>query len=441
MWRALSSFAPMAVAGAPIPALRVAGGGGASAGDAARVVLYLAVILAGAWLGGKAAARLGQPPVLGELAAGLLVGNLPLAGIHGLAGLAADRTVGDLAALGVLLLLFEVGLASTVRDMLRVAPSAVLVAVLGAGASFALGWLAARWFFPGAGPYTHLFVGAMLTATSVGISARVLRDLGWSRSPEARLILGAAVVDDVLGLVLLAVVSGAAAAAGTGRGLSAGAVFQTLAKALLFLAASLALGAAMPRPLLRTVRQLGSHALLALGLALCFFLAWLAGLAGLAPLVGAFAAGVVLEEVASGGLAELVRPISSFLAPVFFVSLGASTSLAALASPDALGLAAALTAAAVLGKQACAAGVLGAGADRFAVGLGMVPRGEVQLVYANVGLGLVVAGQPVLTPAAHSSAVVVVLATTLLAPPALRWRMARARRGLAPEAGPGSPGR
>jgi len=449
-WRALFSFAPLAVAGAPLPALRVAGGGAAAADDAARIVLYLGLILAGAWLGGRAAARFGQPRVLGELAAGLVLGNLPLAGIHGLEGLAADRTVGDLAALGVLVLLFEVGLASTVRDMLRVASSAFLVAALGVAASFALGWFAARWFLPGAGPYTHVFLGAMLTATSVGVSARVLRDLGRSDAPEARVILGAAVVDDVLGLVVLAVVSSAAAAAGTGTSPSAEAIFAIFAKALLFLASSLAIGAAMPRGLVRAVRRLGSHALLALGLALCFFLAWLAGLAGLAPLVGAFAAGVLLvEEAASDGsaepagpgLAELVRPVSSFLAPVFFVSLGASTSLAALASPEALGLAAALTVAAVLGKQACAAGVLAKGVDRFTVGLGMIPRGEVQLVYANVGLGLAVAGRPVLTPAAHSCAVVVVLATTLVTAPALRWRITWVCRGLAAEARRDSAGR
>ncbi|HTP24951.1 MAG TPA: cation:proton antiporter [Anaeromyxobacteraceae bacterium] len=445
MWHGGFSFGPIAVAGAPLPALRVASGGGARAGDAAWVILYLAVILAGAWLGGRAAARFGQPRVLGELAAGLFLGNLPLAGIHGLEGLAADRTVGDLAALGVLVLLFEVGLASTVRDMLRVALSAFLVAALGVAASFALGWSAARWLLPSAGPYTHVFLGAMLTATSVGISARVLRDLGRSNAPEARIILGAAVVDDLLSLLVLAVVSGAAVAAGTATSPSAGAVSQIFAKALLFLASSLAIGAAMPRGLARAVRRLGSHALLALGLALCFFLSWLAGLAGLAPLVGAFAAGVLLVEEAasdgsagpaSPGLAELVRPVSSFLAPVFFVSLGASTSLAALASPEALGLAGALTAAAVLGKQACAAGVLAKRVDRFTVALGMIPRGEVQLVYANAGLGLAVAGRPVLTPAAHAAAVVVVLATTLVAAPALRWRIARVRRGFGAEGAP-----
>jgi Kef-type K+ transport system membrane component KefB len=326
--------------------------------------------------------------------------------------------------------------------MLRVAGTSFLVATLGVVASFGLGWLVARWLLPGAGPYAHAFLGAMLTATSVGITARVLRDLGRSRSPEARVILGAAVVDDVLALAVLAVVSAAIAAAGSGATLSAGAVCWILTKAFLFLAGALAIGAAVPSRFLRMGRFRTRGAALTVGLACCFFLSWISGLIGLEPIIGAFAAGLLLEEVRTDGsderggrgIAELVRPVSSFLVPVFFVALGASTSLSAFANPGALKLAAGLSVAAVVGKQACSAGVLGKGIDRWTVALGMIPRGEVQLIFAHVGLGLAVGGQAILSPTTYSAAVVVVIVTTLVTPAALRWRVARASRRSAQEA-------
>jgi Kef-type K+ transport system membrane component KefB len=426
------------------------GAGAAHADPITQVVLLLAVILVAAKLGGEIAVRLGQPAVLGELVSGVLLGNAGLAGIHAFEAVATNSAIETLAGLGVLVLLFEVGLESTVRDMLRVGPSSLLVATLGVVAPFGLGWLVGAWLLPDAGPYVHAFLGATLTATSVGITARVLQDLERSRSAEARVILGAAVIDDVLGLVVLAVVSGAIAAAGSGGSLSGGAVGWIVGKAFLFLVGSLAIGTALsPKVFALGSRFRTRGVLLALGLSFCFILSWIAGLIGLAPIVGAFAAGLILEDVhyrdfkerGEHGIEELIHPISSFLVPVFFVVMGARTSLAAFANLEVFGLAAALTAAAVVGKQLCSAGVLGKGIDRLTVGLGMIPRGEVGLIFANVGLGLTVGGEPILKPATYSAIVVVVIVTTLVTPPALRWSIERhdRKRGVAATAAPPSP--
>jgi Kef-type K+ transport system membrane component KefB len=322
--------------------------------------------------------------------------------------------------------------------MMRVGASSLLVATLGVVAPFALGWLVGAWFLPQAGPYVHAFLGATLTATSVGITARVLQDLGRSRSPEARVILGAAVIDDVLGLVVLAVVSGVIAAADRGGTLSLAAMAGILGKALGFLVGALAIGGVLSRGVFRLGSRFRAQGvLLALGLTFCLALSWLAAEIGLAPIVGAFAAGLILEDVhfsdftgrGEQGLEELVRPISSFLVPVFFVVMGARTSVASLASGQVLGLAALLTLAAIIGKQLCSAGVLGKGIDRLTVGLGMIPRGEVGLIFANIGAGLTLGGKPVLDPKTYSAVVVVVVVTTLVTPPALRWSSGRRRRG------------
>lgn len=431
--RPLPALAALALLLAPALA-RAAGG----AGDpVARAALHLAVVLVAAKLGGEAATRLGQPAVLGELLAGVALGNVGLLAPWPLEAMKADPALDLLAQLGVLLLLFEVGLESTVREMLRVGLSSLAVAALGVAAPFALGWGAGALLVPEGGPYVHAFLGAALTATSVGITARVLQDLGRSQSVEARIILGAAVIDDVLGLVILAVVSGVIAAAARGGGVSGAAVALVVGRAAAFLVGALVLGAWLSPRLLRAAARLRTRGvLLAAGLAACFGLAWLAAALGLAPIVGAFAAGLVLEEGHSRdftgrgepGLRELVEPIGGFLVPIFFVVMGLRTDLRPFADPSVLGLAAALTAAAVIGKQACALGVVGRGVDRLSVGVGMVPRGEVGLIFANIGLTLAVGGQPVLSPALYSALVLVVVVTTLVTPPALRWSLARRPR-------------
>jgi Kef-type K+ transport system membrane component KefB len=398
------------------------------------VVLALAIILAAAKVAGHLALRIGQPAVLGELVAGVVLGGLDLAGIGWFAAIEADATVDILARLGVLILLFEVGLESTVRDMLKVGWPSLLVAVLGVAAPFALGWGVGALLLPERSIYVHAFLGATLTATSVGITARVLQDLGRSQSPEARVILGAAVIDDVLGLVILAVVGGAITAANQGRSLSYGEIGFVLGKAVAFLFGALAVGVYLsPRVFELASRLRGRGVLLATGLIFCFALAYLASIIGLAPIVGAYAAGLILEDVHFRGfvdrgelqLEHLVHPISTFLVPVFFVTTGMRVDLAAFARVDVLGLAALLTVAAIIGKQACSLGALGRPLDRLSIGIGMIPRGEVGLIFANIGLGLSIGGQRVVDEGIFSAVVIMVMVTTMATPPALRWSLSR----------------
>jgi Na+:H+ antiporter len=416
----------------------VAAAEGSGRGDpVAPVVLSLAIILVAARLGGDLATRLGQPAVLGELIAGVALGNMTLLGFGALAFVAGDPMVDMLARLGVLLLLFEVGLESTVGQMARIGPSAFLVALLGVVAPFGLGWMAGAWLLPQAGSYVHVFLGATLCATSVGITARVLKDLGRSRTPEARIILGAAVVDDVLGLVVLSVVVGIVASADLGAPMSYGAVGWIVLKATVFLAGSLLLGPRISPHLFHAASRIRARGvLLGFGLSFCFVLAWLSNALGLASIVGAFAAGLVLEDLhfrdfmgrGERTLAELVHPITSFLAPVFFVVMGMRTEIQAFFRPGVATLTVVLTIAAVAGKQACGLGVIGRGVDRLSVGLGMIPRGEVGLIFANIGLSLRVAGRAILDPTTYSALVAMVILTTLATPPALKWSFSRLRR-------------
>ena len=394
----------------------------------------LAIILAAAKLGGDLATRARQPAVLGELIAGVLLGNLGLAGLTGLQGLASDRTLDALAQIGVIILLFEVGLESTVRDMLKVGVTATLVATFGVIAPFVLGWLVGAALLPGASSYAHAFLGATLTATSVGITARVLRDLGKGATAEARVILGAAVIDDVFGLVILAVLSGLITAADAGTPMAWGSVILIVAKAVAFLCGAIAVGlVASPRLFGLASRLQGRGVLLATALVVCFALSYLASRIGLAAIVGAYAAGLILEDVhyrpftARGErpLGELLQPVGAFLVPLFFVLMGMRVDLTAFGRPEILGLAGLLTAAAILGKQACALGALGGTLDRLTIGLGMIPRGEVGLIFANIGLGLTIAGVPVIARTTYSAVVIMVIVTTLVTPPALRWSLER----------------
>jgi Kef-type K+ transport system membrane component KefB len=411
----------------------------ASHGDTlAPVVLALAVILAAAKLGGHAAERIGQPAVLGELVVGVLVGNLTLVGIDWFQFITANATIGVLAQLGAVILLFEVGLESTVRDMMKVGVRSLVVAVLGVVAPWVLGWWVGALLLPDHSAYVHAFLGAALTATSVGITARVLKDLGRAQSPEARIILGAAVIDDVLGLVVLAAVAAVIAAADSGTALSYGALALVFGKALVFLFGALSLGVVFsPRLFGFASRLRGRGVLLATALVFCFTLAWLASAIGLAPIVGAYAAGLILEDVHYRELAakeerqleELVRPISAFLVPVFFVLMGMQVDLGALMRPEILGLAGALTLAAVLGKQACALGALGGKLDWLSIGIGMIPRGEVGLIFANIGLTLVVRGEHIVDAATYTAVVIMVMLTTLITPPALKWSLGRREEG------------
>ncbi len=398
------------------------------------VILALALILVGAKLGGHLATLVKQPPVLGELIVGVIVGNLGLTGFGSFEFIRENAVIEVFAGIGVLILLFEVGLESTVGEMMKVGVSSLLVAVLGVVTPFALGWGVGALLLPDHSAYVHAFLGATLTATSVGITARVLKDLGRSTTAEAKIILGAAVIDDVLGLVILAVVSGVITAAGSGQAFTLDQAGIILLKSVLFLFGALALGVTMSPRLFRYAARLeGRGVLIATALAFCFIVSWFAAQIGLAPIVGAYAAGLVLEKahgqdfVGKGELQleQLLAPVSSFLVPVFFVLMGMKVDLTAFGQPGVLGLAALLTLAAILGKQACSLGAVGKGLDRLTIGLGMIPRGEVGLIFANVGLGLTVAGERVVDEGIFSAVVIMVIVTTLVAPPALKWSLSR----------------
>ncbi len=416
-----------------LPGRALAASGGP---DLAPLLLALVLVLLGARLGGALAEKLGQPPVLGELLAGIVIGNLGLLGWHGADGLPGLPGLELLAQIGVIFLLFEVGLASEVGQMLAVGGSALLVATLGVIAPIGLGFLVSHAFFPAHHPLTHWFVGATLCATSVGITARVLADLGRTGSREGRIILGAAVIDDVQGLLVLAVITGIIDSIAGGRPFGAGAALLIVAKAVAFLVVAVVLGRSVSSRVFRLGAHLrGEGVLLSLALAFCFSSAWLAGLLGLAPIVGAFAAGLVLDEVhyrdlrardrAQRDVQTLLKPISTFLVPVFFVLMGMRVDLSVFGRAGILGFTAALVAVALVSKQACSLGVLDRGTDRLAVGLGMIPRGEVGLIFAGIGSGLMIGAERVVDPTIFSAVVAMVAATTLLTPPLLAWRLRR----------------
>ena len=251
----------------------------------------------------------------------MALGSLGLAGIGWFEGIERDATVDILARLGVVILLFEVGLESTVRDMVRVGLPSLMVAILGVAAPFVLGWGVGALLLPDRSVYVHAFLGATLTATSVGITARVLRDLGRSQTPEARVILGAAVIDDVLGLVILAIVAGLIATANQGEVFSYAAIGLVLGKALAFLFGSILLGVYLsPRLFGLASRLEGQGVLLATALVFCFALAYLASVIGLAPIVGAYAAGLILENVHFRDFANRgERQLEEFDPPAFHV--------------------------------------------------------------------------------------------------------------------------
>lgn len=400
-------------------------------------ILVLALIILAAKLGGELMVRIGQPPVLGELLAGMLLGNLPLLGITALEPLRGNDALHILTEIGAILLLFEVGIESDLLHLLAVGWSSLLVATLGVTVPLLLGYLVSSTLLPSAGWLTHLFVGGTLTATSVGITARVLKDLGKSNSKEAHIILGAAVADDVIGLVVMAVISGlvnATAAGSSAAYVSWGAIAWIVVKASLFLILAVIIGRSWSQRIFVLAARLRvPGVLIGLCVCFCFVVAALAGFAGLAPIVGAFAAGVVLDEVhyhpfrerGERKVEELLFPINTLVVPVFFVMMGFRVDLTSFASPGVPGFAALITLAAIVGKQICGLGALERGLDRLAIGVGMIPRGEVGLIFAGLGSSLMLAGKPILPPDVFSALVLMVMLTTFVTPPVLKFALER----------------
>ena len=421
----------------------------AGSGVVGENLLWLALILMAARLFAPLAQRLGFPAVLGELLLGVVLGNLSLIGISYFGAVAKDPIIAFMAELGVIVLLLQIGLETRLGDLVKVGGKAALVGSVGIALPFLLGaWGVGPLLLPGLSDNAYLFLGATLAATSVGITGRVFRDLGRLGMAEARIVLGAAVIDDVLGLVILAVVS-SLVRAGT---VSFGEVAWIIAEAVLFLGGSIAVGRAIAPHSSRWLARLDSgHSMLfAQVLATGLLLAWLAHAIGLAPIIGAFAAGLLFEPIFlkefetpkvvqdiepllpaenRDGLSEKIRavlgkhtrhqhehmiePIGYFFVPVFFVLTGMQVDLKTLADPQLVLVALGITAAAVAGKIA-AGFAAGKGHNPWVVGWGMVPRGEVGLIFAMVGKQL-----GVMSEAMFSVIVIMVILTTLVTPPVL----------------------
>lgn len=396
-------------------------------GPGPEVWLTLAAMLLIAKVGGELAMRLKQPPVLGELCAGILLGNLGMLGVQSFEHAADLPAVSFLAEFGVVLLLFEVGLESTMTEMRKVAPQSGLVAIIGVVVPMGAGYLVSSLLIPDAPISLHLFVGATLCATSVGITARVLKDLNAMERVETKVILGAAVIDDVLGLIVLAVVAGIAA---SGEMPDAVGLAQIIGLATGFLLGSLLLGAYVMPGVFRAGSKLRAPGVLgAIAIGLCLLLAGISAAAGLAAIVGAFAAGLILDEVhvrpfgkrSAHDLSEIVAPIVAVVAPIFFVRTGMMVDLSGI-TVEPLLIALAMSVVAIIGKLVAGLGVRGK-VDRWTVGIGMVPRGEVGLIFADVGRGIVNDGEPLIQPGIYMAIVLMVMATTVVTPPWLASRL------------------
>lgn len=408
--------------------------------------LWLAIILIGAKIGG-AIKKFGQSAVLGELLFGVILGNLALLGFTFFEPIRQSSIIKFLADLGVVILLFQIGLESNITEMKRLGGRAFLVATVGVVATFVLTtYIAGPLLLPGLTSDFYFFLGAALTATSVSISARVFKDLKKIHSNEARLVLGASVIDDVLGLVILAVATAI---------LTIGAIAPTIVasiviKALAFLIGSIVLGQTFAPYLGQIFAKIhsGVGMKLTLAIALGLIFAYLAEQIGLAPIIGAFAAGLVLDPVhfhyfkdhkivraikratadlpteiqekisatmhpyANGSIDDLIAPLAHFLVPIFFVMTGFAVDLRNLLNPDTIILALCLTGIAAIGKLI--AGLAAGNANKLIVGIGMIPRGEVQLIFAVTGKSLGLFNDQI-----FSTIVLMVIMTSLLVPPIL----------------------
>ena len=372
------------------------------------LLLGLVLVWLTAKLAGEGMERIGQTAVLGELLAGVVIGPGVLGLVH------ESEALHALAELGVLVLLFEVGLESDLHDLLRAGLQATLVALAGVVAPFAVGY--GVMYALGHPQLLAVFVGATFTATSVGITARVLADLGRLQDAAAKVVLGAAVVDDILGLIILAVVTGVAQ---TG-GVSAGSVAMLSAKAGVFLVVAILVGIRLAPTLVRWIGRLKARGtLIVYSVVFAVALAALADLIGLATIIGAFAAGLVLSTTERREhIEERLKPVADLLVPVFFVTVGMKVQPAMLSpfgNDTQFGFALLLTLAAVTSKLAAGLAVYQRGVRRWPVGVGMVPRGEVGLIFAGAGLS---AG--VIADDLYSVLVVVVMLTTFVAPPWLK---------------------
>lgn len=460
-----------------VPELARAAGDGVHSDPVAPVILGVTGILFLALLGRFGARMLGQPSVLGELVMGAALGNLAyflhfdlimvlregpaifaiverafsngyslpeatalvldgetaarvldvLQGPYGAQLLQIAQTVDVFSRYGIIFLLFLVGLDTSVQEMRAVGAASMRVAVVGVLLPFALGFEAARLLMPELSLNTDLFIAATLGATSVGITARVLHDLGRDRSNEARVILGAAVMDDILGLVMLAIVSGIIVSGGV----RIDNVAKIIVLALLFLGSAVWLGPHLLRWGIRVFAKLDLiEAKMFVSYLFVMVLAWMANLVGLATIIGAFTAGLILQDAYFRhwgahtehrySIKDLIMPLEVILVPIFFVLMGIQVKLETFADWHVIHMAGGLLIAAIVGKLACGYAA-GRGVNRLAIGIGMLPRGEVGLIFAAIGKSL-----GVISDALFSAVVLMVIVTTLIAPPLLKLALSRA---------------
>jgi Kef-type K+ transport system membrane component KefB len=381
--------------------------------DVGAVLLDILVVLVAAKVAAEIAERINMPVVVAEIVAGIVVGPSLLGFVGG------NETLHVLAELGVILLLLQVGLEMNLQELGAVGRASLFVAIIGVVVPMATGFGVAEVF-----DYdfnTALFLGAALAATSVGITARVFADLRALATVEARTVLGAAVADDVFGLLILTVVV-RIVSEGT---VSLGTVLEILLIAIGFLVIAAAAGTRLAPPMFDWLRRNARSAgtLVALALAFTLALAELAEAAQLAPIIGAFVAGLALSQSDSKERIEReLAPVGHLFIPVFFLQIGIDIEVSEFFSPDVLAIAGALLVCAVIGKMVASLGAIGSPGDKWLIGLGMLPRGEVGLIFATIGLQQGVLGRDL-----YAALLLVVLATTLMAPPLLRWRLQRLR--------------
>jgi len=375
-------------------------------------LLLLAVILASAKILGELAERIGQPAVVGELVAGVILGPSVIGFLD-----PAIPSLHLIAEIGVVLLLFGIGLETDLKRLLSVGGAAAAVAVTGVILPFVLGYFVGRAL--GLTLIPAIVGGAALTATSVGITARVFSDLGQLKSAEGQIVLGAAVIDDVIGLVILAIVSDLVA----GNAPSVLGVVRATGIAFGFLAAVVFVGRLVVPWLFARIASTGKENTLAsMGLVLAFLLAVAASQIGSALIVGAFAAGLVLAPTEQAHAIELgIVRLSNVFVPIFFVAVGAAVDVRTFGSREVVVMGLALTAVAIVTKFAAGCVPVWVRARKALIGVGMIPRGEVGLIFAQTGLaaGAVDAGE-------YSAIMLMVLVTTFIAPPLLRRLLAGA---------------
>jgi Kef-type K+ transport system membrane component KefB len=410
------------------------------------VLLSLVVIYLASKLGGELSKAMDLPPVLGELVGGVVVGvsalhlvvfpesgaeasdSLLMTILQFVGGLSPDSVVpvfesqseviSVLAELGVIILLFEIGLESDLRELKKVGYQAAIVAVVGVVAPFAGGTAGLMLIFHVAA-IPAIFAGAALTATSIGITSKVLSELGHLKSKEGQIIVGAAVIDDILGIIVLAVV---ASLAKTGE-VNVLNVIYLIISATVFLLGAIFLGNFFNKSFVAIADRLQTRGKLVIpAFTFAFLMAFLANAIQLEAILGAFAAGLVLDETDKRKeLDKQVIPIADILVPIFFVSVGAKADLGVLnpavpANREGLIIAAFLILVAIVGKLITGWAVFGQPEiNRVAIGVGMIPRGEVGLVFAGIGSASGVLDKPL-----EAAIIIMVILTTFLAPPLLR---------------------